>query len=137
MKQIGVDIKIDPTPSLGNTLSTGDYDVIIFAWVGTPFIANNRDLWAGNGGSNYGKWSNPAADKLLDEASKTLDDAKVRDLLNQADEIMAKEAYVLPLYQKPVFLAIYSDYINIRNHPTSAGPAYNNQEWGLKADTVR
>jgi glutathione transport system substrate-binding protein len=132
LKQIGVDIKIDPTPKLGNTLSTGDFDMIIFAWVGTPFISGNRDLWASDGGSNYGKWSNADADKLLNEAAVTIDEAKVRDLLNQADEIMSKEAYVLPLYQKPVFLAVYSDYVNIRNNATSAGPVYNIQEWGMK-----
>jgi peptide/nickel transport system substrate-binding protein len=137
MKQIGVDIKIDPTAKLGNTLSTGDYDIIVFAWVGTPFMSGNKDLWGTKGGSNYGKWSNADADKLLDEAAQTLDPAKVRELLNQADEIMSKEAYVLPLYQKPVFLAVYSDYINIRNNPTNAGPAYNIEQWGLKADSVK
>jgi peptide/nickel transport system substrate-binding protein len=133
LKAIGVDVKIDPTPSLGNTLSTGDYDMIVFAWVGSPFLSGNKDLWATGGGSNYGKWSDPKADALLNEAAKTLDDTKVHDLLNQADEVMAPQAYVLPLYQKPVFLAVYNDYVNIRNNSTLAGPAYNNQEWGLKA----
>ncbi len=133
LKQIGVDLKIDPTPKLGNTLSTGDFDIIIYAWVGSPFLAAQKDLWHTKGGSNYTKWSNPQADKLLEEAAKTLDDAKLRDLFNQADEIMAKEANVLPLYQKPVFLAAYSDYVNIRNNSTLQGPSYNNQEWGLKA----
>jgi peptide/nickel transport system substrate-binding protein len=137
MKQIGVEIKIDPTAKLGNTLSTGDYDIIVFAWVGTPFISGAKDQWGTGGGSNYGKWSNADADKLLNEAATTLDPAKVRDLLNQADEIMAKEAYVLPLYQKPVFVALYSDYINIRNNPTNAGATYNIEEWGLKADSVK
>jgi peptide/nickel transport system substrate-binding protein len=137
MKEIGVDIKIDPTPTLGNTLNTGDFDIIVFAWVGTPFYSGNKDLWATTGGGNYGKWSNAEADKYLEEAAKTLDEKKVQELLNKADEIMAKEAYVLPLYQKPVFVAVYSDYINIRNNPTNAGSTYNIEEWGLKADSVK
>jgi peptide/nickel transport system substrate-binding protein len=137
MKELGIDIKIEPTAKLGNTLSTGDFDIIVFAWVGTPFVSGNKDLWATGGGSNYGKWSNPDADKLLNDAAKTLDTTKVYDLLNQADDIMAKEAYVLPLYQKPVFVALYSDFINIRNNPTNAGPTYNIEEWGLKADSVK
>jgi peptide/nickel transport system substrate-binding protein len=135
LKAIGVEIKIEPTPSLGNTLSTGDYDIIIFAWVGTPFAADNKSLWSSKGGQNFGKWSNAEADGYLEEAAKTLDETKVRELLNKADEIMAREAYVLPLNQKPVFLAIYGDFINIRNNPTSAGPTYNIHEWGLKADS--
>jgi peptide/nickel transport system substrate-binding protein len=137
MKEIGIDIKIDPTAKLGNTLSTGDYDIIVFAWVVGPFLSGQKDLWATGGGSNYGAYSNPDVDKLLIEAAKTLDPAKMRDLLNQSDELMAKEAYVLPLYQKPVFLAVYSDFINVRNNPTNAGPTYNIEEWGFKADSVK
>jgi peptide/nickel transport system substrate-binding protein len=137
LKAIGIELKIEPTPSLGNTLSTGDFDIIIFAWVGTPFAADNRALWHTDGGSNYGKWSNKEADVLLDQAAKELDENKMRELFNQADEIMSKEAYVLPLYQKPVFIAVYGDYIEVRNNPTSAGPTYNMEKWGLKADSVK
>jgi peptide/nickel transport system substrate-binding protein len=133
LKQLGIDVKLEPLTKLGQTLSTGDYDIIIFAWVGSPFISAAKDQWATGGGSNYGKYSNPDVDRLTKEAAQTLDDAKVRDLLNQADEIMSKEAYVLPLYQKPVFIAVYSDYINIRNNATLQGPSYNIGEWGLKA----
>jgi len=133
LKQIGIDLKLEPTTKLGGTLSTHDFDMIIFAWVGGPFLSGSKDLWTTTGGSNYDGYSNPDVDKLLNQAATTLDDAKMRDLINQADAIMAKDANVLPLYAKPVFIAVYSDYINIRNNPNSSGPAYNNQEWGLKA----
>jgi peptide/nickel transport system substrate-binding protein len=46
---------------------------------------------------------------------------------------MTREAYNLPLFQKPVLLAVYSDFTNIRNNATSAGPTYNMEEWGLRA----
>ena len=45
---------------------------------------------------------------------------------------MAQDANVLPLYQKPVFIAVSSQFVNIRNNATSAGPAYNMQAWGVK-----
>jgi len=133
LRQIGVELSIEPITSLGGTLSNGDYDVIIFAWVGTPFIADNRALWRTGESSNYGQYSNPEADKLLDAAARELDPKKMRDLFNQAGEIMAKDAYVLPLFQKPVFLAVYSQFLNIRNNATSSGVTYNVQEWGEKA----
>jgi peptide/nickel transport system substrate-binding protein len=132
-KQIGVDITITPVKSLGGTLSKGDYDLIIFAWVSSPYNSGNKDLWSTPGGSNYGKWSNAEADKALEQAAQETDSAKVADLLNKADEIMTKEAYVLPLYQKPTFLAIYKDYVHIRDNPTNAGPTYNIEQWGMKA----
>jgi peptide/nickel transport system substrate-binding protein len=133
LKQIGIEVKIEPTPSLGNTLSTGDFDFIVYAWVGTPFIADSKSLWHTTGGQNHTKWSNAEADRLLDAAAKELDPAKMRDLFNQAMEIMAKEANVLPLYQKPVFIAVYNDYVYIRNNPTAEGQTYNIDEWALKA----
>jgi peptide/nickel transport system substrate-binding protein len=134
MKQLGIDIKIEPTDKLGGTLSKGDYDIIVFAWVNTPFIGDSRSNWRTGLGNNFGKYSNPEVDKLLDEAVQTLDSKKMRQLFNQADEIMTKEAYVLPLFQKPVFLAVYSDYINVRNNSTSMGPSYTGFAWGLKAE---
>jgi peptide/nickel transport system substrate-binding protein len=90
-------------------------------------------LWRTGQDSNYGQWSNAEADALLDEVARTLDQNKVRELLNKSAEIMAREAYVLPLFQKPAFLAVYNTYINIRNNATASGQTYNIHEWGLKA----
>jgi glutathione transport system substrate-binding protein len=133
MKAIGIDVKIEPLNNLGATLKNGDFDAIVFAYVGTPFNADNRSIWSTKGGQNWGKYSNPEVDKLMDQMSTTLDEAKAFDLLNKADETLAKEAYVMPLFQKPVFIAVYADYINIRNNATQAGQTYNIDEWGLKA----
>jgi peptide/nickel transport system substrate-binding protein len=130
---IGVTISIDPTDKLGTTLNTGDFDMIIFGWVGSSFTSDKKDLFYTNGGGNYGHWSNKEADGYMDEAVRTLDQAKARDLFNKADEIMAREAYNLPLFQKAVLLAVFSEFANIRNNATSAGPTYNMEEWGLRA----
>lgn len=133
LRQIGVELSIEPITSLGGTLSSGDYDMIIFAWIGSSFIADNRALWRTDQESNYGKYSNPEVDKLLDAAARELDPQKMRDLFNQAGEIMAKEAYVLPLFQKPTYLAVYSQFLFIRNNPNNSGITYNVQQWGEKA----
>jgi len=133
LAKIGIEMKIEPTDKLGNTLSTGDFDLIIFGWVGTPFLSDKKDLFTTGGGGNYGHWSNKEADALVEQAIKEFDMDKARDLFNQMDELMVKDAYNLPLFQKAVFLAVYSDFVNVRNNPTSAGPTYNIEEWGLKA----
>ena len=59
--------------------------------------------------------------------------AKGAELLNQANELMAKDFYVIPLYQRPTFIMVSSQYANIRDNATSSGYAYNNNEWGLRA----
>lgn len=129
---IGVPITIQPTDGLGETLESGDFDLIIYAWVGSSFTSDKKDLFSTDGGGNYGHWSNKEADGYMDEGARTLDADKARELFNKADEIMTREAYNLPLFQKPVLLAIYSDYVNVRNNATAAGPTYNIEEWGLK-----
>ncbi len=132
----GLGIKITPTPiaSLGKTLTSGDYDMIIFAWVGTPFnFSGAQQLWGSTSDSNYGHWVNTQSDALLKDAAGQTDSTKAIQDLNDADQIMANDAYVLPLFQKPTFLAVYSNMANVRDNATSVGPPYNVQEWGLRA----
>ncbi len=134
MKKIGLDVKIETTDALSKTLNNGDYDMIIFAWVGSPLIGSNlKDLWSTDSGQNYNKHSNPAFDAVANEAAQTVDSAKFLDLVKQGVKIMTEDAVVLPLFQKPNMLIVYKDYVNVRGNATNAGPAYNNQEWGLKA----
>jgi peptide/nickel transport system substrate-binding protein len=45
--------------------------------------------------------------------------------------LLTQDAYVLPLFQKPTFLAAYSNIVNLRDNATSVGPPYNVQDWGL------
>jgi peptide/nickel transport system substrate-binding protein len=131
LAKIGIKVTLVPKPDL-SFLGSGDYDMVIFAWVGSPFVAGSKDLWITDGGSNYNKYSNPQVDPLLVKAASDLDPAQEAADFNSADEIMAQDANVLPLYQKPVFIAVSSQFVNIRNNATSAGPAYNMQAWGVK-----
>ena len=53
--------------------------------------------------------------------------------LNAADKLITADAYSLPLYQKPTYLAIDNSLVNIRDNATSVGPPYNVQDWGVKS----
>jgi peptide/nickel transport system substrate-binding protein len=132
LKQIGIDVKLTPLPDL-SVLGSGDFDMIVFAWVGSPFVSGNKDLWSTDGGGNYGHYSNTTVDSDLAKAATDTDATQQATDFNAADQLMAQDAYVLPLYQKPVFIAVSNQFVNIRNNPTSAGPAYNMQEWGVRA----
>lgn len=133
LKQLGIDIKVEQTDDLGGTLTKGDFDLIIFAWVLSPLrIGGAKQLWHSTSASNYGKWVNTESDKLLDEAAKTVgDDPKAHDLINQANTLMAADAYVLPLFQREVFIAVNKTYVYVRPNPTNHGPVYNVGAWGL------
>lgn len=135
LANLGIKVTIKPigAADLGTVLTSHSYDIIVFAWIASPFpSANAQQNWVTGGGGNYGGYSNSKVDKLVAEAVGETDSAKSAALLNQADAIMTKDAYVLPLYQKPTFLAVQNRFVNMRDNATNVGPPYNTAEWGLK-----
>lgn len=133
VKPLGIDVKIQTTDDLGGTLTEGEYDIMVFAWVASPFVYSGAiQNWTTGQASNFGHYSNDKVDDLIKQAAGQTDPKQAADLVNQADEIMAQDAYVLPLYQKPVFLAVNEKYANIRINATNIGPLYNVQEWGIR-----
>jgi peptide/nickel transport system substrate-binding protein len=134
VKQLGVTLQVIPTNDLGTTLSQGDYDIIVFSWTATPFpYANALQLWVTGGqGSNLGRYSNPDVDRLIAAAATSTDETLSREALNQADRRLTNDAYVLPLYQKPTFIALYDNIANIRNNSSLDGPQYNITQWAFR-----
>lgn len=131
---LGVDINIRTTDDLGGTLSSGQYDVIVFGWIAGPFPFNGaQQLWTCGSESNYGGWCNEKATKLFQEAAASTDQSEAYAKMKQADKILSEAAYVLPLYQKPNFMAMYERYGNVRPNGSNAGPPYNVAQWGVEA----
>lgn len=133
---LGVTVEIQPTDDLGGTLASGEYDIITFAWVSAPFpFSGAKQLWSCGSESNFGNHCNEEIDQLLDDAATSTNLETAYQKLNQADQLLAEDAYVLPLYQKPTFTAVYDKYANIRpNGGSVLQAAYNPGEWGLKAN---
>ncbi|MER6979539.1 ABC transporter family substrate-binding protein [Streptomyces carpinensis] len=135
LASLGIKVTIKPigAADLGTVLVGHQYDIIVFAWVASPFpSANAQQNWVTGGGGNYGGYSNKTVDQLVTQAVGETDQSKAASLLNQADKIMVDDAYVLPLYQKPTFLAVQTRFVNMRDNATNVGPPYNTAEWGLK-----
>jgi peptide/nickel transport system substrate-binding protein len=131
--QLGLKVTPVTTDDLGKTTTSGDYDIIVFAWVSSPYpFAGSIQLWGTGQGSNYGKYSNPQVDSLMAQANAEPDQTKAAALLNQSDKIMSDDAYVLPLYQKPTFIAVSDKIANIRNNSTLDAPVYNMAQWGIR-----
>ncbi|MBR7834931.1 ABC transporter family substrate-binding protein [Actinospica durhamensis] len=141
MAQLGISIKVESTDDLGATLTQADanhtYDIIVFAWVDTPFWdTGNAPLYESNPGTtvtggNYGFYTNSQVDSLLQQATDTTNLTLAASLENQADKIVSQDSYTLPLFQKDTMVAFDSDLVNVRDNLTSAGPSYNIQDWGF------
>ena len=134
-QQLGVNVAVEPTDDLGTTLDSGDYDLMVFAWVQSPFpFGGAQQLWLSSSGSNFGGYTNPKSDQLINAAASSTDEAAAAQQLNQADKIILGDAYVLPLYQKPTLVATQNTVANVRGNATLDGPMYNVAEWGLRSE---
>jgi peptide/nickel transport system substrate-binding protein len=134
LKPLGITVQVAPTDDLAGTLSRGDYDAAVFSWIMTPFpYSGALQLWATGQGNNFGHYSNPDVDRLIAAAASSTDASLATEELNQADRRMTRDAYVLPLYQKPTFLALYDNVANVRDNSSLDGPPYNAAQWGFRA----
>jgi peptide/nickel transport system substrate-binding protein len=130
---LGIDVTLTPISSLGGTLVSGDFDLIIFAWVGGPFPYGGAiQLWGSESESNFSGFNSAESDDLLTRAAQESDSSVADGLLNDSNELLVDAAVVLPLFQKPTFLAAYNNIVNIRDNASNASPVYNVQEWGIR-----
>jgi peptide/nickel transport system substrate-binding protein len=135
LSAIGITIDLDPSDDLGGMLVSGDFDLVIFGWSGSPLFVNGlTQLWTSPSGSNFSSINNAQIDQLANEAQRqlSLEDAAV--IANQLTEVLMGEAAVLPMWDSPAFDFISDDFVNMRpNHNSSARLWYNQEEWGVLA----
>ena len=93
------------------------YSAYLAGWAGETGELSNplRALAAtpsrerGMGGTNRGRYSNPALDARLEEAMRTVDDKKREALLQQASKLLIADYGLLPLYFETAIWAMRRD----------------------------
>lgn len=110
----------------------GDFDLVIFAWVGGPLPASSaQQVFSTGSESNPGAYSDERVDELLNEAAITIDPDRQAELLNQADALMWETLPNTPVYQLPFFLAWNDNLQNLVNNATLESFTWNLEEWAL------
>lgn len=135
LKQIGISVKSEfgsPDVVFGKVLSSKNWDMFNFAWVGSPDPAGSVEIFQCDGGNNFTDYCNEEVTKLLQESNNLIDPVERAAVLNEADAIMAEDLPLLPLYQKPTFLAFSSKIHNMEDNATNEGPTWNIGEWWVE-----
>lgn len=108
LKDIGMNIVLDPyePATVLENLKSGKFQMNTSIWIGgnqDPIFY--RDLFASTdfpekklNGRNRARYSNPEFDKVIDEAVKTVDKTKARELYAKAQEIVSNDVPLLPLW---------------------------------------
>jgi peptide/nickel transport system substrate-binding protein len=113
LKKIGIDFQnaFAPSGPVFTDLTKKDYEIFQFGWVGTPDPSGAVEIYKCQGEQNYQDYCNKEATKLLDETNTEIDPTKRADLFNQADQILAKDAVSIPLWEAPQPLVV-QDYVH-------------------------
>jgi peptide/nickel transport system substrate-binding protein len=132
-KAAGIEFKPDSQPSrlFFARLPTENYDLALFAWVGTGDPAGQVDIYGTGGGSNWKGYKNAQVTNLLRRSDATLDVKTRMALINRADTIMSNDLVTLPLYQKPTYFVFKSKLRGAVDNPTLQGPTWNTEKWSV------
>jgi len=100
-RELGVSIIIETSEQKTwvETQNTLRHTIAIRGWTGDfPDPTNFLDAFRTGHGSNSSGWSNPAYDRLLDQAANTLDPAARFAVLREAETLLLDEPGLAPLY---------------------------------------
>jgi peptide/nickel transport system substrate-binding protein len=135
LREVGIEVKPefkDAAVAFGNQgLAGGNYDLMLFAWVGNPDPSGSVEIHKCEGTQNFQAYCNEEVTDLLEESNTTVDPADRAAVMNQADELMAADLPILPMYQKPTFFAFNNELQNAIDNATQQGPTWNAQDWFL------
>ncbi len=109
---IQADTNVIDFASLINDMTAGKYQIAVIGWLNlaNPDRAMFRQFTVGGAG-NYGKYNNPEVDKLIKDARGTLDQAKAKELYQDATrKIIADAPYIFLQYQE--YITIHKSNLN-------------------------
>jgi peptide/nickel transport system substrate-binding protein len=119
------------------SLEGGKFDMALYAWVSNIFASGHVSIYKSVKGDAQGQnyvWGNDSqVDTLLDQLTKETDLSKQAEVANAADAQLWKDMFTLPLYQKATLLAYDSNYVNVGENSTNAGPLWNSERFAKKA----
>lgn len=134
----GIEVIVDNLPGqevLG-PIFRQDFDLALFAWVGSPLPAGIAQRIFGRGSAaNAGLYDDPLLDESLERAVAELDLAEQAKILNEADKLMWRLLPNFPLYQLPTFLAHDANLIGVVDNATEQGLTWDVASWGWRPGT--
>lgn len=115
----------------GTTLPSRDWDLMLFAWVGSPDSPITlKDIYGCGGDQNDGQYCNRALTTVLNKVSNTLDAGQRASLLNAAEaRYMVKDIPSIPMFARPLFVIRSNKVSGPAVNPTQEGSPWNVSQW--------
>lgn len=143
LQQVGIEITIenDEGATFFERLNTPencdgvcDYDLALFAWVGSPDPSGNANIYGCDEGDtprpqNWTVYCDDELTSLMDEANSTVDPDENARLWNEAAAVIAEGVPIIPLFQQPQLLAWDNTITGPQLNPTNQTQFWNSAEW--------
>lgn len=132
LKDVGIEVLMDTKESAAWTgqWRTGNWEAIVSGWFLTadPSVTN---LYSCKGANNMTGYCDPALDKVFDQADQALDFPTRKQLMDQAQVLLADDAADLPIYFNVLPQAYSNKLVNFKGSGTNLGSFWNSYEWDL------
>jgi len=117
LKAIGINLVNQPVNSQTDwptVLTSENFDIIAFSWMGTPFpLMNVSQIYGTDGGSNFAQLTIPTVDNNADQLATEMDPAARLVLGQQSAQAIWEAVHTLPLYQRPELIACRTTLANM------------------------
>jgi peptide/nickel transport system substrate-binding protein len=115
----------------GTTLPSRDWDLMLFAWVGSPSSPiTSKDILGCGGDQNDGAYCNRNLTKVLNTVSTTLDAGERAKLLNAAEaKYVVKDIPSIPMFARPLYTINAAKVKGVGVNPTQEGSPWNISGW--------
>jgi peptide/nickel transport system substrate-binding protein len=137
LKEVGITVNIRNTAAqtfFGEWTVEGNFEMAEWAWVTDP-DPQVTELFSADqlppGGQNYYRYQNEEVTNLLKESDVAIDEDKRAQLIREAQQLMAEDLPLIPLYQRPRIYAYTQNLQGPEVNPTLAGPFWNIGKWSF------
>lgn len=120
----------------GRGLPEGDFEIAMFAWVGSAYVSGAASTFqspeacvAGSTGNNFGCYSSDEVDTLFDELLTELDPDAARELVAQIEAQLWEDIPTIPLFTFPGVGAWADDVQGVEINFSQGGITWNMEEW--------
>lgn len=132
LRSVGIELRSRFTlTALTVTLPTRNWDIMLYAWVGSPEPAGSVNIHRCGGTQNHQNYCNRQVSRLLLRSNETLDPKRRTALLNEADKLIAANVVTLPLFARPGFLVHDQRLRGTLFNPTNTAATWNTQDWSF------
>ena len=127
--EVGFEIVDASAPGLGDVLSSGDWEIALFAWAGSGTVTGSAFWYEIDGPGNYGMWVNETADEAWNTISTSLDPEVHAEQLAIIETEAWNDLHSIPLFAHPGVEAYDATIENVIHNASQTGVPWNAEQW--------